>query len=52
MPECLRDFSALINAFGPLIYTEAGIVIALSIIAAMVSPFVELVRFERRWYDD
>jgi len=52
MSTLLADLSAFMNALSPAMMTTAGFSVAVVVILTIVAPFYELVRFERRWYEE
>ncbi len=51
MSALLADLSAFMNGLAPAMMTVAGVTVAVTVVLAIVAPFYELVRFERRWYE-
>jgi len=52
MATLVEDLRAFTSVFDSIVQTIGAIVMAVSIALAMVKPFYEVARYERRWWDD
>jgi hypothetical protein len=52
MSDLINHLTVFSGAFDVLVYTSAAFAVALAVGCAIIAPFYEFARYERRWWDE